>query len=114
MIIGVEKIFDDHVRKQLGHKKNVADFIINHERKPEILKNICTQILTAEHKGRRLYIDSVRFSQLIRAGADIFIGAALEQKEQSLLTQAEKQRRIDESNKLENLKDEIIEIDNDK
>jgi hypothetical protein len=48
---------------------------------------------------------------LIGAGADLFARAALEQKEQELATQAERQRRIDEYNRTEEAKELLTDTD---
>jgi len=111
MLVGVEKIFDEHIRFRFLSKPDVAQYLINHERKPLVLNNLCEQVKLAENSNIGVRFNGPQFKQIVKAGADLFAKAALDYLEENLITQAEKARRISEASELDDIADCLAEGD---
>ena len=89
-------------------REQILNALLNHERKGSCVDRICDQIRRAEmacNIGGALKIS--RFRLLIEAGADMFANMALTHMKEQALSQAEKQRKIDQASKIENIKAEF-------
>ena len=73
---------------------------MKHERKQIAIDNICQEIVKAEQSNIGHKFDKRKWQTVIEAGAKMFCDAAIKFKEQQLLSEIEKQRQIDEAEKL--------------
>ncbi len=116
----VKLFFDEFIKDRFGTKPDVLNFLMQHERRDACFKGICEQVVKAELSNIGKRMDIRRVKLLTEAGARMFCDAALKHAEEKILTQAEKQRRIDDASRLENLQAELVDCniiiatDNDK
>jgi len=101
MIQKIKERFDLKIKEVLKPKPEVMKFVLNHERKDIVLNNLCEQIQACE-RGI-ISFDTTKYNQVIDSVATFFSQAALQVKEADLVSYLEKQRRIDEQVKIENL-----------
>jgi len=85
----IQTVFDQELKDTLFTKPEVLKFIIDHERKGLCLDNLHTQIRLAEFTT---FPRKETIFQLIKDFARTFAKVALDQKEQDLLSAAEKKR----------------------
>lgn len=105
----------EHCRKvKEQNRAEITRALLEHERKDVCVQRVCDQIRDAENKcniGGRLELK--RFKLLIDAAAVMFCDAALEHMKQRTISQAERQRRIDEANRIQNIEQEFEEEQKD-
>ena len=81
-------MFDGEIRRVLGTKPEVMNFVLNHERKSKCIENIMQQVFIIEK--RRLKMSPITMRRLIGDVARTFAKAALTEKEQQLMSEAQK------------------------
>lgn len=111
MIFEVQQVFDGYLREKFAAKPDILRFLLQHERKPLCMENLCTQIRIAELSNIGKRFNQRRYHFVICEIAKLFASAALEQVEQKLLSHAEVQRRIDEANIYETAQQCISELE---
>lgn len=96
----IKKGFSDLMMKVTAQKPTQRDFLLNHPRRhlaeQNVMKEMRVMSFTWGAKFQKKQLD-----ELITAGATFFCLAAIKQKEDELLTAAERQRRIDKNFELE-------------
>lgn len=68
------------------------NFIKDHERRPVVLRNVCAQIMSLERKAqlkKTILVPRAR-KELIAAAAQLFVKLAVQQRDQSVLSEADK------------------------
>jgi len=105
----VEKRFDSTLKKTFSSKPDILKFLINHERKYLVIDNLCYQIRLAELGKNKLDID--KYNMLISDMARFFAQNALEYKKQQILSDNEKKRLIEESDKLKEAQDAFEQME---
>ena len=112
MIQDITKRFDKALSDMLDGHTEVKNFVLNHERKPVVLKNLCEQIMGCEKN--LLVFDVSRYQQVIDSTAGLFAKTAIGVAEQHAVSDLERQRRIDEQEKeksiLKDFEGEIKEV----
>lgn len=94
-LFDVARDFDTACKAMLDKNEHLGipwTFIKDHERRPVVLTNICRQILSLEHKAE---VTKLRFTQkdrkqIIAACAQLFVKMAIQQRDQSVLSEADK------------------------
>lgn len=85
--------FDKHLNEKFANKPDIAKFLVRHERKDVCIDELCTQIRLAE-LGLRRKMTTHSYDMLIKSTADLFAMAALNSKENELMSASERQRRL--------------------
>lgn len=104
----VETIFDEFV-PLLVKKREVVNYIINHERKKKVIDNLCGQIEIAERRSYQITWNAERYRYVIGEVAKMFCSAALKKIEDDLKSNAARQKIIDDANRLSNFEKELEE-----
>jgi len=85
----VTALFDERIRHVFKGKEELTNFFLKHERKKIVIENTQTQIRLAE-LGRGNKFDIWKLKLMVNSIADFFCRTALTQKEQTLMTAAQK------------------------
>lgn len=102
----VNEIFDGFIKSKFAEKPNIMNFLLTYERKPECIKKLCEQIRLTELSNFGRKFDAQHFRYVVTEMARLFCETVLEYQEQQIMSHAERQRRIDENNRLDNLEEE--------
>lgn len=105
--------FDSRVRHVCRNLKEhsrdeIISALLNHERKPSCIDKVCEQLRDAEMKcniGGEFKVK--RFLPLIHCAADMFCNLALTHLKEQAISNAERQRKIDEANRIANIEQEF-------
>lgn len=104
----IKERFNGWVKWKYSSDPVLETFILNHERKDLVINNLCREIdklgLT-KHAG-----NMKRYAEIIDTYAGLFAKAALREREELHLSEAEKNRRISEAGKLNELEEEQKEL----
>lgn len=98
MIAEVTKKFDAELTKVFKQKPDILRFLLKHERKDRCILNLCAEISRAEQY--RINVSVENYSKIIKDFARMFARAALTYAEEKALSDAERARRIWESDRL--------------
>jgi hypothetical protein len=103
MITQVTSRFDSWISHTFAEKPQIMRWLLAHERKGSCINRVCEQLKKAEqcNIGRRF--DVRRFNMLIDECAKMFSNAAVNYQHQAILSTAERNRRIDEASRFDNL-----------
>ena len=94
-LFDIARDFDLACKKMLENNPHLDipwTFIKDHERRPVVLESVCRQILTLERKAqikKHLLNPRTRY-EIIAACAQLFVKLAIQQRDQSVLSQADK------------------------
>jgi hypothetical protein len=103
--IVVARHFNAFIEKTFKPKESVKNFLLKHERKELCINNLVTALKTLElTKPQLLGKDEVK--QISEDFARMFCKAALDYAEEKALSEAERQRRISEAERIKNLEAE--------
>lgn len=105
----VEKIFDEFLVETLSQKPDVLRYIKGHERKKLVIENLCEEIIRAEQYNFNFNAEKYRY--VIRSMAKTFGTVCLEHHRQSNLSQLEKIRIRNESEKLKTAQETLETIE---
>lgn len=105
----VERLFDKRLRQKFSVIKEAArDELLraayHHERKPICIDNIVHQLRLLKLQRQ---MTKNNFVDIVFSSADMYCSAVLENLKQSILTQAERQRRINEANRISDIEAEF-------
>lgn len=94
-LFDVARDFDIACKAMLDKNQHLGipwTFIKDHERRPVVLTNICRQILSLEHKAQvtRHKLTARNRKEIIAACAQLFVKMAIQQRDQSVLSEADK------------------------
>ena len=106
----ITKVFDEYISQIFFSNENVKNMLTNHERKESCIVNICEQIKIAEMSNIRGSFNTKKYRILIHEVAKMFCSAVLKMEETKALSQIEKQRRIDESTRINQIEEEFDEM----
>ena len=106
MELDVARKFDALIRETFK-REEIRRFLLNHERKPVAIQNLCTQIRIAELSNIRKKFDLEQYNFVIKEVMKMFAQAALNHKEQMMLSHSEKARLTHEAHHLERCQDII-------
>lgn len=104
----IKKIFDQFIEEKFRPRPDLKRFFLNHPRKGICIDNLCEQIALCEKRIYSITFNSATYRDTIRQIAKMFCETALTQREQSLLSDAEK-TRIRRHNEQDQRTDEVIE-----
>lgn len=105
----VEIQFDAYLKRKLETKPNVLSFLLNHERRAVAIERTKEQIHIAEHSNFGKKFNAKHVKEMIETCAAAFANAALNYKEQQLLSELEKSRLVNEATKIERYEAEFEE-----
>jgi hypothetical protein len=108
MIVEVTMEFDSYLIHTFKNE-SVRNFLIRHERKNVCIQNLCYQIERCERQTYSIKFDANKYRMVIKEVAKMFAHAALESAMQRELSQAEKNRRIDESCRIQQIEEQFSE-----
>ena len=97
----IEREVDRNIAKVFEKKPEMVRFFQNHPRKPEFIRNLTKELYHAHHRDVLKSGPEVTH-KAIKEMTKTFCKVALEHMEQSNLSQAEKNRRRDESERFKN------------
>jgi hypothetical protein len=103
--------FREYIDRTFGTRPTIHSYLLHHERRQRCLDGICQQIRIAESHRIAKGLNLGRIRMLAETGAKIFCDLALRLAEQSALSNAERQRQINEAAKIETLRDDLIDRD---
>jgi hypothetical protein len=92
---------------EMSKNSEVRRYLMTHERKPLVLKNCLEQIKFAERSNISKRFDVTKYNLVIKECAKIFAKAALGHAEQRALSRIERDRRVAQHNRIENIKAEF-------
>ena len=98
MISDVTKRFDNALTDAFKIKQNVLNFLLNHERKKLVIDKLCEQILLAERGV--IIMTAEKYQSLIKDIALFFAQNAILHKEEQILSDTERLRRIADADRL--------------
>jgi hypothetical protein len=113
MISDIEKIFDLKLDDTFGKKPDVLNYLKNHERKNIVLENLSEQIKGCERANYSINFDVKKYHYTIDEIALFFARNALRYAEEQAVSRIERQRRIDEANKIEDAKEMMQELEDE-
>jgi len=105
----IEIVFNSFILQLFKDKPEILRFLLNHERKQQVLVHVCQQISIAENSNIRTRFDAAKHNFLIFECVKMFCNAALMHAEQGLLSHAERSRLIDKANRIVNLEEQFTE-----
>lgn len=94
-LFDIARDFDIACQKMLENNAHLNvpwTFIKDHERRPVVLDSVCRQIMTLERKAlikKHLLNPRTRY-EIIAASAQLFVKMAIQQRDQSVLSEADK------------------------
>lgn len=104
----IESLFNMYIVKTYQNK-DIASFLWNHERKPKCVHELCRQIELCERSEKSIKFDRSKYRMVVNESAKMFCGAALLKAEQDAVSRIERQRLMDESNRIKDIEDEFEE-----
>lgn len=114
MLLDVTQLFDQYLTKNFGHKPEVLQFLLHHERRQICLQNLCGQIQIAEKRSKlRLNFDAIKYKLMIDEVAKMFAHAAVRVRVAELVSTAEKYRRQSEASKYDEIKSVVKGLDDE-
>lgn len=96
-------IFNAKIADTFKDKREVLNFLMNHERKNLCLDNLCAQIAECERRALRIGFDAKTYEWTINDVAVMFCKQALRKAAEDSMTQAERVRKsmaVDDNDKL--------------
>ncbi len=102
----IESLFNMFIVKTFPNKDTVK-FLWEHERKQKCLDEVCKQIKTCERKAYSIKFNRKKYVQVIDQSAKMFCNAALKKAKEDNLSRLEKQRRIDDHNRMDEIEAEF-------
>lgn len=100
MLAEVTIEFDKELKSLFKAKPAVLSHLLNHERRPIVLESLCDQIKLCERQDFSIKFDAVKYQYVIKEIAKYWATNALRYAEEQAVSRIERQRRIDEGNKL--------------
>ena len=108
MISDVTRIFDAFIHEKFsGENPEAFRYLINHSHKPRCIERVCDELQMIERRTWSIAWDADRYRGVIREMAKLFCLQALEYAEQQAMTYAEKQRRISEQGRIDDIQAEF-------
>ena len=107
MIREVEIIFDRLVKEALRDRINGTELIrciLNHEKKPLVLKNLCREVELYE-KRHRTDLKTRSREDIVGAGVELFLAAAQRSADDNYVSDAERFRRTSDSKERQAMKE---------
>lgn len=98
-----------HFDSWIVHKfknEGIRNYLLRNEHKEKCLNELCNQIQICERAQFSINFDVKKYKYVIENVANMYAKAALEKAKQDTLSNAEKQRRITEHHKMEQLEAE--------
>ena len=94
-LFDVARDFDIACKAMLDKNKHLDvpwTFIKDHERRPVVLDSVCRQIITLERKAqiKKHLLNPRTRHEIIAASAQLFVKMAIQQRDQSVLSEADK------------------------
>lgn len=106
----VREIFNMWLVRTFFKKPLVLNFLLNHERLPLVLDNLCLEISKIEEARVGKKFNQHKLTMLVEDIARMFAEHAIEHKEQQLLSQAEIYRRMTEQSRIADIEAEFDEM----
>lgn len=114
MLLDVKLIFDQYLRANFKHKPEVLSFLLFHERKELCIRNLCDQIQICEKRSKvKLNFDAQAYKLSIEEVAKIFAQAAISARVAELVSIVERQRRLNEESKYDEIRSVVKGLDED-
>lgn len=109
MNVTVTTLFDRELKKVFAEKKEILNFLLNHERKKLCIANICRELKAVEFTT--LTTNRQLLELVVKDFSMLFAKAAIKQKEEQLLSQAERFRIEQENRQIEEQMKELESLD---
>lgn len=106
----IREIFDMWLVKTFFKKPLVLNYLLNHERRPLVIDNLCFEISGIESMRVGKKFNKAKLIMLVEDIARMFAAHAVEHKEQQLLSKAEINRRITESSRMADIEAEFDDL----
>lgn len=103
MIANVTIRFDNEIRRIFAKNEFAQHYLLNHERKPVVIKSCCEQIEICERQST-LNFDATKYQYVITELVKFWAKSALKHAQEQMLSRIERQRRVDEANRLDDAK----------
>lgn len=110
MQLEVSLKFREKVNQLFKTRPEIAQFVNNHERRNLVVENLCREIVNLESSHVRQSFDLSTYDVLIGDIAKMFAEACLNKAEEDVISRLERQRRIDESERIEKTREEFEAI----
>ena len=109
LLFDVTMQFAIEVKKQLQSRKDLMQFILNHERKSIFLNNVCNQVQTYEQRYQNRITRKGR-DQIIQMAATMFINTAIKDHEEKRKTEAQQIVQNKERREYEEMSEILKEV----
>lgn len=103
MIREVTSEFNKWIHISFQHKREIVEFLWNHERKEKCINELCNQIKICEKKGKRIKFDVFEYKMVIKETAKLFARMALKKAEEDEVSKIERQLRIDKAGEMDDI-----------
>lgn len=105
----VERLFKMAIVERLHSKPEILKMIMAHERLPLVLNQLNREIRAIIMKRPQTKVESLQL--VIKDLAVLFAQVALQQKKETLLSSAERTRRITEAGRIADIQSHAIELE---
>lgn len=102
--------FDNWINDKFKDLPAIKKYLTTHERRQKLLDNIASEVIKIELSNVGKRFDAEKFKMVIESIAHLFATKAIEHYEQSIMSHAEKQRRISEAGRMEDIEAEFDEM----
>ena len=93
--------FDKELRRIFAKNETALTYLLSHERKPVVIKSCCNQIAICERQSFSINFNAEKYHYVINELVKFWSTNALKHAEEQAISRIERQRRIDEANRLE-------------
>lgn len=109
LLLEVTTAFDKALKRLHPERSDIADFLVNHERKGMCLDRLCKQIIGAERlmgaRFRRKQLDT-----LIAGVAEMFSTAAIKHRDEAFMNDIQKQQALKKPKTESEIRGELQEM----
>ena len=106
----IQTIFDNWIIDNLPNR-DVANYLVNHERKDLCLDEVVTQIKLAELSNIGSVFNARKHKLLIEESARMFCTLAVKHKEEAMLSEIDKKQRIFESDSIKRAEEAMVDLE---
>lgn len=109
MLSDIEKRVDEDLTRIFQSKRDVLNWLLKHERKPLLVRNLAVEISRLE--GLSMTFNAEKYKRVIKDFARQFATSALQYAEEQALTHGERTRRIWEADRIKRAEEHVVDLE---
>jgi hypothetical protein len=109
VLADITKRVDDELTRIFKTNSSVLNFVLKHERKQVLIRNLAAEIMRVE--GLSMSFDAAKYQRVIKDFAKQFATSALQHAEEKALSDAERARRIWEADRIKRAEEHIDSLE---